>query len=59
MIRTIRTIVGLIVFLTATTTHAVMPEGKYLEGKDLKGAVILAHGQGLVNRPGFAGDSII
>lgn len=47
MNRTIRIIVGLIVFLTATTAHAVMPEGKYLEGKDSKIAVILAHGQGL------------
>jgi len=47
MNQTIRTIVGLIVFLTATTAHAVMPEGKYLEGKDSKIAVILAHGQGL------------
>ena len=47
MNRTIRTIAGLIVFLTATTAYAVMPEGKYFEGKDSKIAVILAHGQGL------------
>jgi uncharacterized protein len=46
MKRKTRTIVGLIVFLTATTAYAVMPEGKYLEGKDSKIAVILAHGQG-------------
>src|SRR4030043_1878664 len=40
-------IVGLVFFLVATTAHADMPKGEYLEGKDSKVGVILAHGQGL------------
>ena len=47
MNRKTRTIAGLIVFLSANTALAVMPEGKYLAGKDSKIALILAHGQGL------------
>jgi len=40
-------IVGLVVFMVATTVHADMPKGEYLEGKDSKIGVILTHGQGL------------
>ncbi len=40
-------IVWLVVLLIATTVHAEMPRGEYLEGKDSKVGVILAHGQGL------------
>jgi len=40
-------IVALLVFLIATTVHADMPKGEYLEGKNSKVGVILAHGQGL------------
>jgi pimeloyl-ACP methyl ester carboxylesterase len=34
-------------FLVGSTVYADMPKGKYLEGKDSKVGVILAHGQGL------------
>jgi dienelactone hydrolase len=47
MRRKISTIASLIVFLTATTANAVMPEGMYLEGENSKVGVILAHGRGL------------
>ncbi len=47
MRRTIRTIAGFLVILTTATAHASMPEGKYLESRDSKIGVILAHGQGL------------
>jgi len=40
-------IVALAFFLTANTVRADMPKGEYLEGKNSKVAVILAHGQGL------------
>ena len=47
MKRKICNFAGLIVLLAATTAYAVMPEGMYLEGKDSKIGVILAHGQGM------------
>jgi predicted alpha/beta-hydrolase family hydrolase len=40
-------IVAFVVLLIATTVHAEMPKGEYLEGKDSKVGVILAHGEGL------------
>ncbi len=38
--------VAVMVFLAATTAYAAMPAGDYLEGKNSKVGVILAHGQG-------------
>jgi hypothetical protein len=40
-------IVSFTLLFWGTAVQADMPKGKYLEGKDSKVAVILAHGQGL------------
>ncbi len=40
-------LVGFASLLVGTVVYADMPKGAYLDGKDSKAAVILAHGQGL------------
>lgn len=40
-------LIGTVLLLVATAAAAQMPKGEYLDGKDSKVAVILAHGQGL------------
>ena len=40
-------LVGFALFFVGAVVYADMPKGAYLEGKDSKVGVILAHGQGL------------
>lgn len=43
----LRRLLGIALFAFVTEAAAQMPQGEYLDGKDSKVAVILAHGQGL------------
>ncbi len=45
--KTIMWLVGFVLFFAVTVVYAGMPKGAYLEGKDSRVGVILAHGQGL------------
>lgn len=47
MKKLLQTLAAIVTLSVSTFSSAEMPSGAYLEGKDAKAAVILAHGQGL------------
>ncbi len=44
MKKLLQTLVAIVTLAVSTFSSAEMPSGAYLEGKDAKSAVILAHG---------------